>query len=146
MSCKKQDTYIPVTIDCKLLKNIDTLKSLLPGTWVWLQEYRFIQRDRKFVYLTPKTEGYTLRMTLRNDTAFLYKNGLADSTYKYNVVKLGVISGTNFPEDDDPVLVFSNLRTGLRTYHVPILACNNFLVQQFQYVSSIIGEETWERE
>lgn len=144
-ACCKKQPYIPVAIDCALSKNIDTLKQLLPGSWVWLQEERVTLGNPK-TYLTPKTEGYTLRMVLRNDSAFFYKNNTIESIYKYDVVKLGVISGTNFPEDEDPVIVFYTLSTGVRNYHVPIQGCNNYLVKQFQYVSSIVGETIWKKE
>ncbi|MBS4064627.1 MAG: hypothetical protein KGZ74_08705 [Chitinophagaceae bacterium] len=147
-ACCKKQPYIPVTIDCTLSKNIDTLKQLLPGSWIWLQEERYVRTPEgaKLMYLTPKTEGYTLKMVFRNDSAFSYKNNILDSVYKYNVVKLRIISGTNFPEDEDPVLVFYTLSTGLRSYHVPIKGCNNYLVKQFQYVSSIAGETIWKKE
>ena len=99
-----------------------------------------------FTYLTPKTEGYTLTQRFSNDTVRFFKNGRADSVYTYKVIRLTEISGTNFPEDNDPIVVFYNLHNGLRDSHVPLKICSNCIVPQYQYVTSISGEEIWKRQ
>ena len=65
--------------------------------------------------------------------------------YKYKIQLLGEISGTTFPEDSLPVFVKYRLSDGLREGHVPIKICNGYLVEQYQFVSSIVGEWIWRK-
>jgi hypothetical protein len=148
ISCKKEKTCITYTgaYPCTFTKNIDTVKAKIEGSWEWVQEKRANFVQQRTDYLTPCTEGYTLRLELKNDTARYYKNNRPDGEFKYAVVKLKVISGTNFPEDEDPVLVYYNLATGARTSFVPIIICNNYLLQQFQLVRSVEGNFLWHRQ
>lgn len=147
--CKKKPVdqeYQPIQITCTLTKNLDTCRSLIQGNWTWLEEKRFDQVQQIFVYLTPQNQGYSLSLRLLNDTARFYKNNQPDSVYTFKVVRLTEISGTNFPEDNDPVLVFFNLHNGLRSFHVPIKICSNYLLLQYQYVRSIEGEQIWKKQ
>jgi hypothetical protein len=145
--CKKHDEhYQPIQISCTLTKDLDSCRSLIQGTWTWLEEKRIDRVRQRFVYLTPKNQGYKLSLTLVKDTARFYKNNRPDSVYTFRVARLTEISGTNFPEDNDPVLVFYSLHNGLRDSHVPIKICSNYLLMQNQFVSSIIGEEIWRRQ
>jgi hypothetical protein len=98
------------------------------------------------VYLTPQTEGYTLSLRLIDDTARFFKNNRPDSVYTYKVVRMTEVTGTNYPEDQLPVLVLYNLYNGIRWSFVPLKVCNDYLVLQGQYVSSIAGELTYKRE
>lgn len=147
--CKEkpvEQEYQPVQITCTLTKNLDSCKSLIQGNWTWLEEKRFDRVQQKFVYLTSQNQGYSLSLRLLNDTANFYKNNQPDSVYTFKVVRLTEISGTNFPEDNDPVLVFYSLYNGMRKWHVPIKICSNYLVLQYQYVSSIGGEAIWKKQ
>ena len=146
VSCKKEQAYQPVQISCTLTRDLDSCKALIKGTWTWLEEKRMNRGQQGFTYLTPKTESYTLTQRFSNDTVRFFKNGRADSVYIYKVVRLTEISGTNFPEDNDPIVVFYNLHNGLRDSHVPLKICSNYLVLQYQYVTSISGEEIWKRQ
>jgi hypothetical protein len=140
-----QQEYHPVQITCALTNNLDSCKLLIQGNWTWLEELRLDRIQQKFVYLTPQTEGYSLTLQLLNDTARYYKNNKPDSIYTYKILRLSEISGTNFPEDSMPVFVLYNLHNGLRTFHVPLKICSNFLLLQHQFVSSVVGQRIWER-
>lgn len=146
--CKKNKTveYQPIQIPCALTKNMDTARLYIQGTWLWLEEKRITQSGGQLVYLTPQNQGYTLSMKLSNDTARFFRNNQPDSVYTFKIQRLAEISGTNFPEDQDPVLVFYNLYNGLRNSHVPIKICSDYLLLQYQYVSSIVGETIWKKQ
>ena len=146
--CKKNkpEEYQPVQIPCQLTKNLDTAKLYIQGTWQWLEEKRYNRGLQKTEYLTPQNQGYTLIMKLNNDTARFFKNNRPDSVYTYKVIRLTEISGTNFPEDQDPVLAFYNIHNGLRSSYVPLKICSNYLLLQHQYVSSIVGERIWKKQ
>ena len=145
--CKhKEVVYQPIQIACTLSKNFDTIKATIQGTWQWLEEKRVNRIAQRFDYLTPQNQGYSLVLKINNDTAKFYKNNYSDSVYTYKVVPLREISGTNFPEDNDPVLVFYNLHNGLRDSHVPIKVCDSYLLLQYQFVNSIIGEYIWKKQ
>lgn len=146
LSCNKNDNeedYTPVVITCVLSKNLDTCKSLIQGRWNWVEEKRANRGQQKFEYLTPQNQGYNLSVHFINDTAKFYKNNQPDSVYTFKIMRLTEISGTNFPEDNDPVLAFYNLHNGIRKWYVPLKICNTFLLLQYQYVSSIGGEAIW---
>lgn len=119
---------------------------MIRGNWTWLEEKRVDRLRQDYVYLTPKNQGYTLSLCLSNDTARFFKNNRPDSVYTYKVVRLTEISGTNFPEDNDPVLLLNSLHNGLRDSHVPIKICGNYLVLQYQFVTSNSGELIWKRQ
>jgi len=147
--CKRrplEQEYQPVQITCDLTNDLDSCKTLILGNWTWLEEKRVNRLLQKFEYLTPQNQGYTLSLRLLNDTARFFKNNLPDSVYTFKVVRLTEISGTNFPEDYDPVLVFYNLHNGLRDSYVPIKVCRNYLLLQYQYVRSIEGEKIWKKQ
>ena len=144
-SCKKKpdEEYIPVHIPCTLSKNLDTARLYILGTWQWLEEKRYNRSLQKTVYLTPQNQGYTLTMSIANDTLRFYKNNKPDSVYTYKILLQHDITGTDYPEDGEPALVFYRLHDGLRSNYVPLKICNNYLLLQHQYVSSIVGERTW---
>lgn len=147
--CKKkpiEQEHQPVQITCALTKDLETCKSFIQGNWIWLEEKRLDRVQQSFVYLTPQNQGYSLSLLLSNDTARFYKNSQPDSVYTFSVMRLTEISGTNFPEDDDPVLVFYNLHNGMRKWHVPMKICSNFLLLQYQHVSSVGGEAIWKKQ
>jgi hypothetical protein len=148
ISCKKEKICITYTgaYPCTLTKNIDTIKATIEGRWEWVQEKRANWVQQRTDYLTPCTEGYTYRLELKNDTARYYKSNQPSSVNKYAVVKLKVITGTNFPEDEDPVLVFYNLTTGVREAHVPLYICDTYMLLQHQFVSSVVGPRLWQRQ
>lgn len=147
-SCKKKpiEEYVPVQIPCTLSKNIDTVKFYIQGTWKWLEEKRADRAQQNFVYLTPKNQGYTLTMRIANDTLRFYKNNQPDSVYTYKVLLQHDITGTNYAEDQDPALVFYRLYDGLRSNYVPLKMCSNYLQLQYQFVTSIGGEQIWEKQ
>lgn len=142
--CLLEDVQSPIAIECKLTKDLDTAKLYISGSWAWLQEERR-QRGKPIEYLTAKNQGYSRTLELKGETAKFYKCGQIESTFKFSIKRLKEISGTNFPEDDDPILVFYNLQTGIRSSYVPLRICDRYLILQGQYVSSIAGEETWRR-
>ena len=146
--CKKNKTmeYQPVQIPCELTKNMDTARLYIQGRWQWLEERRMSQSQGQLVYLTPQNQGYTLSMKLSNDTARFFRNSRPDSVYTFKIQRLAEISGTNFPEDQDTVLVFYNLYNGMRNSYVPLKICGNYLLLQYQYVSSVVGEVIWKKQ
>lgn len=143
-SCKLENIETPFMVPCKLSKDIDTVKMFINGTWTWLQEERE-QRGKPVQYLTSMSEGYSLELQFHGDTATYYKCNKVDAQYRFAIIRLKEISGTNFPEDEDPVLIYYNLSTGLRQTHVPILICNGYCILQYQYVSSVAGQSTWKK-
>lgn len=147
ISCKKNNQeYTPIKIDCTLTKNIDSARQLITGIWDWLEEQRIDQRQQKFVFLTPANQGYSLKMIFQNDTVTFFKNNNIEIIYTYSIVPLKVISGTSYPEDEDPVIVFYNIPTGIRDAHVPFKICTNFLLMQYQFVTSVDGQQIWEKQ
>jgi hypothetical protein len=146
--CKKNEPeqYQPIQVPCPLTKNLDTIKLYIQGTWQWLEEKRYNRGLQKTEYLTPQNQGYTLALKLSNDTARYFINNRPDSVYTFKIQRLTEISGTNFPEDNDPVLVLYRLHDGLRNSHVPLKICSNYLLLQHQYVSSIVGERIWKKQ
>ena len=145
--CKDKPTpYVPVTIPCTLSRDIDTIKLNIKGTWEWLEEKRYYLGQQGPVYLTPKTEGYTSRMVIGNDTLRFFKNSKPDSVYTYKIIRWKEISGTNFHEDELPVLAFYRLYDNRRASFVPLKICIDYLLFQHQYVTSIGGEQIWKRQ
>ena len=132
VSCKKEQTYQPVQISCNLTKDLDSSKSLINGTWVWLEEKYFNLLDGRYDYRTPKTNGYTRSLSFINDTARFYKNNRPDSVYTYKIVRLAELTGTNYPEDNDPVLVFYNLHNGIRHDFVFLNVCREYLYLDYE--------------
>lgn len=148
-SCKKKHVdaeYIPVKVPCTLSKNLDTAKLYIQGYWNWLEEKRYSRGLQKTVYLTPQNQGYTLGMKLSNDTAYFFKNNKADSIYIYKVLLQGDVTGTNYPEDSDPALVFYRIFDGKRSSYVPLKICSDYLSLQYQFVTSIGGETIWKKQ
>ena len=146
VSCKKEQTYQPVQISCNLTKDLDSSKSLINGTWVWLEEKYFNLLDGRYDYRTPKTNGYTRSLSFINDTARFYKNNRPDSVYTYKIVRLTQLTGTNYPEDNDPVVVFYNLHNGIRHDFVPIKICQNYLLLQYEQRTHTQGDEIWKKQ
>lgn len=146
--CKKNEAeeYQPIKVPCQLTKDLDTARLYIQGTWQWLEEKRYNRGLQKIEYLTPQNQGYTLTMKLSNDTARFFKNNQPDSVYTYKVIRLTEISGTNFPEDQDPVLAIYSIRNGIRQWYTPLKVCSNFLILQGQYVTSIGGEQIWKKQ
>lgn len=145
-SCKKsveqKPDYIPVIISCKLTRNIDSAKMLIQGKWEWLQEKRAV-RGQGSIYLTPQTEGANYEIVFSNDTAFGYKDGILTDTSKF---KFGLESEfSNYPLDTLPVYIGFDIHTGLRQHYVPFKICNDYLLFQQQYVTSIAGEFTYKK-
>lgn len=143
---KPEQPYVPVTIPCTLSKNIDTVKLYIKGTWEWLEEIRYYFGQPGPVYLTPQTEGYTSRMEIGSDTLRFFKNNKPDSVYTYKILLQHDVTGTNYPEDQDPALVLYRLYDGLRNNYIPIKICPDFLLLQHQYVSSVVGPRIWKKQ
>lgn len=143
--CKLENVDTPFVVPCKLSKDIDTVKIYIHGSWTWLQEARAVRELQTTKYFTPKTEKYSLELKFHGDTATYYRCDKVDAIYKFAIVKLKEISGTNFPEDEDPVLIYYDLNTGLRQTHVPIVICNGYCILQYEYVSSFVGPFTWKK-
>ncbi len=150
--CKKKEiideneTYKPVQVNCILSKNLDSAKLYIAGAWNWVEEKRVDRRQQKFIYLTPQTEGYSLVMNFRNDTVRFFRNNQIDSVYTYKILLQHEITGTNYPEDQEPALVFYRLYDGLRSGYVPLKICENYLLLQHQYVSSVVGGRIWKKQ
>ncbi len=143
-SCKKSKPYEPFVIPCALTKDSSLAKQYIYGTWEWVEEKRASRTQADYIYLTPKTEGYSLKMIIGDSTFSILKdNNKYD--YKYRIQLLGEISNTNFPEDSLIVFVRYRLSDGLRDNYVPIRLCNGYLVQEYQFVSSILGERIWRK-
>ena len=144
-SCKKDKPYEPFVIPCMFTEDSSLAKIYIKGTWEWIEEKRLSRGQNGYSYLTSKTEGYTLKMVISDSTLQSFKNNALENNYKYKIQLLGEISGTTFPEDSLPVLVFYRQSDGIREAHVPIKICNQYLLQQFQFVSSISGERIWRK-
>lgn len=142
---KKEIDYIPFVIPCNLSNNLDTVKQLFNGTWEFVQEKRVDRIQGGFIYLTPKSQGYVTTLKLFSDTLVNLKNNTLESKYYYKILKQADITGTNNPDDNEPVLVQYNIQTGLRINYVPIKICSNYLILQFQAVTSIGGEQIWKK-
>lgn len=143
-SCKKDKPYEPFVIPCTLTEDSSLAKIFIKGTWEWIEEKRIVQGQDGFSYMTPKTEGYSLKMII-GDSTLRYFNNNEFKDYKYKIQLLGEISGTTFPEDSLPVFVKYRLSDGLREGHVPIKICNGYLLEQYQFVSSNVGEWIWRK-
>lgn len=144
-SCTKDDPkpYVPVKRCPDLTRNRDTINFYIHGTWEWIEEKR-INRIDGIVYFTPNSPGwYSTFLKLSNDTAFFMVNGLPDSVYQYRIQELSEI--TNYPEDSIPVISYYSFNSGLRKGSVPIMICNDQLLMQYQFVSSLAGERIWKR-
>jgi hypothetical protein len=143
-SCKK--TYVPFEIPCTTTRDLNICKSNIVGTWDFIQEARPNPREGKTDYITNKTQGYVFKLEFNNDKVTFYKNDIKDSVYTYKVLPQGEITGYNSPDDYWTVLVLYNLHNGLRRTYVPIKTCDNYMLNQFQYVSSVEGETIWKRQ
>jgi hypothetical protein len=148
MGCKKEKTCETFTngYPSTLTRNIDSVKAKIEGNWEWVQDERNEIGQQSTQYLTPCTEGYTERLELKNDTARFFKNNKPDGVFKYAIVKLKVITGTSFPEDEYATIVYYRLSDGLRDSHVPLKISNKYLLMQFLYVSSVTDAGLWRRE
>ena len=107
--CKKQlkikNEYIPLVIPCNLSSELDTITHSFNETWEFVQEKRVNRIQGGFTYLTPNSQGYKTTMKLFSDTLAIFKNNVADSIYKYKILKQADVTGTNNPDDNEPVLV-----------------------------------------
>ncbi|MCO6461006.1 MAG: hypothetical protein J5I59_06355 [Saprospiraceae bacterium] len=149
LSCNKENVvseYVLVRIPCTLSRNLDTAKIYIQGDWSWLEEKRYSRGLQKTVYLTPHNQGYTFGMKLSNDTAYFYKNNKLDSVYLYKVFLQGDVTGTDYPEDSEPALVFYRIYDGKRNSYVPLKICSNYLILQYQFVTSNGGETVWKKQ
>jgi len=147
--CKKQPKieteYLPFVIPCNLSNDLDTIRLAFNGTWEFVQEKRVNRIQGGFNYITPQSQGFYRRMQITNDTVKYFKNTTQDSVYKFRISKQGTITGTNLPDDNEPVLIFYNTYNGYRDGYVPIKYCSNYLILQLQAVSSISGEQIWKK-
>lgn len=134
---------MPFQIPCTLSGDSNLAKVYIKGTWEWVQEKRVDRRLQDFIYLTPKTEGYTRKIIIDDSLVRSFKNGNIESTYKYKILLEKDI--TNFPEDSLTVFAQYRISDGIRDGYVPIKICQNYLLLQLQYVTSILGEETWKK-
>ena len=133
---------MPFEIPCTLTRDSGLAKIYIKGTWEWVQEKRVNRQQGDFIYLTPKTEGYTLKMIIGDSTIKFFKNNvLTESKYKIQLER----DITNYFEDSLTVSASYRISDGVREGYVPIKICNNYLLQQFQYVSSISGEYIWKK-
>ena len=148
-SCKKEkqpeQPYKPVERSPDLTRNMDTISKYIRGNWVWLEEKRWDQINGGYQYLTPKTEGYTLKLKLVGDTARFYINDLPDSVYTFKIARENEVT-IWYPEDTLPVIAYFRLGTGLLQSYVPIKICKDQFLWQNQFVSSIVGENLWKKE
>lgn len=144
-SCKKEDKpYKPVQVCKEITNNKDSIIKYFYGNWNWLEEKRFNSFLNEVEYLTPKTEGFTLLLKLKADTASFYKNGVIDSVYAFKITEEKDFS--NVPTDNIPVIAFFDLSTKSQLqYYVPVKICSDYLLFQYNLVSSLGGSAIWER-
>ena len=135
---------MPFVIPCTLTQDLPLCKTYIKGTWEWVQEERR-ERGSGTRYLTPKTEGFTRTMIMKDSIMQFLENNKVTGEFKYKVGLTGEYTGTNYPEDSLPALIFYRLSDGVKDSHVPIKMCDKYLVLQEQYVSSIVGEEIWKK-
>lgn len=144
-SCKKSSPYEPFVIPCTLTQDSSLAKQYIKGTWEWVEEKRASRTQADYIYLTPKTEGYTQKMIISDSILKFYRNNELIETKIVKIKLFGEITGTNFPEDSLTVLAIYRISDGVRESFAPIKICNSFLVQQFQFVSSLSGEKIWKK-
>ena len=132
VSCKKEQAYQPVQISCNLTKDLDSCKALIKGSWTWRETKILNRLEGRNDYITPKTEGITRSLSLINDTARFYKNNRLDSVYTYKILRLTELTGTNYPEDNYPVLVFYQLHSGRRYDFVFLSICREYLYLDYE--------------
>ncbi len=145
--CILENVETPFRVPCMLTRNIDTVEMNIQGTWTWLQQEE-VQRGKPTKYLTPKTEGYSLELKLENDTATYYTCNKAGVQRRFDIIKWKDAPGSGtdgFPEGELPVLIFYDLKTGLRVTDVPIRICSQYLIMDYQFVRSIGGPDTWKK-
>lgn len=112
IQCEKEDKpYKPVKPCTAITENPDSIQLLAQGTWNWVED-KVTGRSGETNYYTPKTEGYTLQLKLSGDKATFYKNHIPSLFYRFRIMREKDI--TNWPEDNDPVLVTYELDTGER--------------------------------
>jgi hypothetical protein len=143
--CKKEaQLYKPVERSPDLTRNMDTILKYIHGDWVWLEEKRWDQINGRYIYLTPKTEGYTSKLKLVGDTAKFYKSDLPDSVYTFKIARENEVT-IWYPEDTLPVIAYYGFDGKLRHY-IPVKISKDQFLMQSQYVSSVVGEDLWRRE
>ena len=143
LCCKKQ-VYQPIQIPCTLTKDLDSCRSLIKGNWVWRETKILNQLEGRNDYITPKTEGNTRSLSFINDTARFYKNMRPDSVFTYKILRLTELTGTNYAEDNDPVVVFYQLHNGRRYDFVPLKMCQDYLYLDHE-MTRHGGYEIWKR-
>ena len=132
VSCKKEQAYQPVQISCNLTKDLDSCRALIGGTWTWLETKIPNPLYGRDDYIRAKTEGYTRSISVINDTVRFYRNNRPDSVYTYKILKLTELTGTNYPEDNYPVLVFYQLHSGRRYDFVFLNICREYLYLDYE--------------
>ena len=132
VSCKKDKEYQPVQISCNLTKDLDSCKALIKGSWTWLETKLPNPLNGRDEYITPKSEGIIKSLSFTNDTARFYKNNRPDSVYTYKIVRLTELTGTNYSEDNLPVLVFYQLHSGRRYDFVFLSICRDYLYLDYE--------------
>jgi hypothetical protein len=145
-SCsKKEDNkpYVPIQLCTDISRDIDTINKYIPGTWKWAEDKLFASQTGEYVYMTPETEGYSVTLKISGDTARFYKNSLADSTYRFQILKESDITG--FPEDDKSVIAYYSFATGLRRNYLRIRICQGCFVTEQSYRSDAGSDRIWER-
>lgn len=144
VGCEKDKVYQPFVIPCQLTQDLSLSRTYIKGVWEWVEEHRY-ERGSGERYLTPKSEGFTRIMVIGDSTLQLLKNNQVVVDYKYKIEFRGHYTGTNFPEDSLPALIYYRISDGGKDGHVPIKICDKYLVLQNQYVSSITGQEIWRK-
>lgn len=142
LSCKKE--YVPFVIPCTLSTDPNLAKNFIKGTWEWVETKDLNVSIQGYKYLTPKTEGYNLKMIIGDSTYQFFEKDKLEGIHKYKIqLELEI---TNFPSDSSTVFASYRIADGVREFYVPIKICNGFLLQQFQYVSSYSGERIWRKQ
>jgi hypothetical protein len=142
-SCKK--AYTPVEILCTLSKDSSIAKKYIKGNWEWLEEKTASQTQGKYIYSTPKTEGYNVKMIIGDSTIDVTKN-TTSTIYKYKIQLYGEITGFYLTQDDyQATLVFYKPNSMERITEWPIKICNEYLMLQGKY-SSNNGDQIWRKQ
>lgn len=143
-ACDKEiEPYKPIEICADISRSHDSITKHIHGNWEWVEGKRLNSVDNFFYFITPKTEGYKIRLRITGDSAWFFKNGVSSSLYKFLILKESDI--TNWPDDNLPVIAFYDLNSGVRQSYFRIKICQSYLVTELLYRSEVGSDRIYKR-
>jgi hypothetical protein len=143
LSCKK--AYEPFEITCTLTQDSSLAKKYIKGTWEWVETKKDDNSKRGYSFLTPKTEGYSLKMILGDSTVQLFKNSSLEDNFKYKIQLWGEVRG-GFQNLNDyrASFVLYNQSGGIRYSATPIFICPEIL-KEISLNTSNLYDRVWRK-